>query len=66
MTAIMWADDLARQLGVDEEAVMEMARTQQVPFAVSTAHPRRLFILKDHLNLWKAAAATGCCERDLT
>jgi hypothetical protein len=51
--AVIFAGDLGRQLGVSEDEIYELARTRKLPFAVSTAHPRRLFIEEKDLNIWK-------------
>ena len=44
MSKLIFADDLARTLETTEEGVCELARTRKLPFAISTARPRRLFI----------------------
>lgn len=63
-TKIIWSDDLARQLGLSEDAVLELARVGGLPFAVSTAAPRRLFVDRDDLAQWQAAAKRACCHHD--
>jgi hypothetical protein len=55
MNAIIFAADLARHLGVSEDDVYELARTKQLPFAVSTGHPRRLFIAERDADIWRRA-----------
>jgi hypothetical protein len=57
--SIIFADDLARTLEVSEEEVYEMARLGSLPFAVSTAAPRRLFIEARDLSTWRAALGTA-------
>ena len=52
---LIFQDDLARALSVDEDAILELARTRPLPFAVSTATPRRLFIAASDLQIWQAA-----------
>jgi hypothetical protein len=52
---ILYADDIARALEVDEKTIYEMARTMKLPFAVSTASPRRLFIDAGDLSMWREA-----------
>jgi hypothetical protein len=52
---IIFADDLARALEISEEDVYEAARTMKVPFAISTASPRRLFIVARDLEQWRQA-----------
>jgi hypothetical protein len=52
---ILFADDIARALEVSEDDVFEMARTQKLPFAISMAAPRRLFIDARDLNQWREA-----------
>jgi len=52
--AIIFAGDLARRLEVTEDEVYELARTRKLPFAVSTAHPRRLFIAARDLPAWRS------------
>jgi hypothetical protein len=42
--------------------VFELARTKQLPFAVSAGHPRRLFIAASDLSAWKQAAQGPECE----
>jgi hypothetical protein len=58
---LLFSDELARCLEISEAAVLEMARTQKLPFGVSSASPRRLFVDAQDLNQWRAAAKT-CCE----
>ena len=48
---ILYADDLARALEISEDDVYELARTRQLPFAVSTVSPRRLFVEAHDLNI---------------
>jgi hypothetical protein len=52
---LIFADDLARTLETTKEGVYEMARTRKLPFAISTARPRRLFIEARDLPQWRAA-----------
>jgi hypothetical protein len=52
---LLYADDIARALEVDEDTVFEMARTMKLPFAISTAPPRRLFIAASELQIWREA-----------
>jgi hypothetical protein len=54
MTTILFADDIARALGISEDDVYEAARTCALPFAVS-ASPRRLFIEARDLPAWREA-----------
>jgi excisionase family DNA binding protein len=61
-SAVIFSDELASRLGVSERTVHELARLGRLPFAVSSATPRRLCIDASHFNLWKEAAATACCE----
>ncbi|PWT82902.1 MAG: hypothetical protein C5B58_07405 [Acidobacteria bacterium] len=49
------AHDLARTLEVTEDEIYEMARTKPLPFAISMASPRRLFIDANDLRAWRAA-----------
>jgi hypothetical protein len=51
----LYADDIARALEVSEDHVFEMARTMKLPFAISTANPRRLFIAASELPIWREA-----------
>ena len=53
--AVIFVDALARQLGLSEDAIYELARTRQLPFAVSTSHPRRLFIAERDADIWRRA-----------
>jgi len=50
---IIFAADLGRILEVSEDEVYELARTRKLPFAVSTSHPRRLFIAERDLPAWR-------------
>jgi hypothetical protein len=52
---VLFADEIARALEISEDDVFEMARTMKLPFAVSTASPRRLFIDARDLNQWREA-----------
>jgi hypothetical protein len=54
-TQVLFADEIARALEISEDDVFEMARTRQLPFAVSTASPRRLFIDARDLSMWREA-----------
>jgi hypothetical protein len=58
---IIFADDLARMLGVSEGTILELARSG-LPFAVSSEAPRRVVIDAAHLSMWKAAVNAGCCD----
>jgi len=60
-SAVIFADELASRLGVSEDIVLELARLGHLPFAVSSASPRRLCIDASHFNLWKDAVNTACC-----
>jgi hypothetical protein len=51
---IIFAADLGRILEVSEDEVYELARTRKLPFAVSTSHPRRLFIAARDLPAWRS------------
>jgi hypothetical protein len=62
MGAVIFADELASRLGVSIDTVHELARLGRLPFAVSSASPRRLCIDASHLNLWKAAVEADCCS----
>jgi hypothetical protein len=55
MKTILFADDIARALEISEDDVYEAARTCALPFAVSTASPRRLFIEARDLPAWREA-----------
>ncbi len=55
MGEIIFAEDLARQLGISEAEVYEIARLRPVPYIVSSASPKRLAIDAAHLSIWKAA-----------
>jgi hypothetical protein len=54
-TQVLFADEIARALEISEDDVFEMARTRQLPFAVSMASPRRLFIDARDLSMWREA-----------
>ena len=60
--SIVYADDLARALGVSEEEVFEMARLQRLPCAVTSSSPRRLFVRSEDVDIWRRAIECGCCE----
>jgi hypothetical protein len=53
---ILFAAELSRILEISEDEIFELARTKQLPFAISSAHPRRLCISKSDLGAWKNAA----------
>ena len=53
MNTIIFADALARELSVSEDEVYELARTRKLPFAVSTSHPRRLFVAAKDVPVWR-------------
>jgi hypothetical protein len=53
---IISAPDLARSLEITEEAVFELARTRQLPFAITSASPRQLVISSSDLPVWRRAA----------
>jgi hypothetical protein len=59
----LFASDLARALEVPEDKIFELARQCHLPFAITSASPRQLFIESRDLAQWQAAAA-GYCERN--
>jgi hypothetical protein len=54
--SLIFANDLARTLELSEEEVFELARTRRLPFAVTSASPRRLVIAASDLPAWRRAA----------
>jgi hypothetical protein len=58
----LFADAVALALEISEEEVYELARTQQLPFAICTSTPRRLFIDSADLKIWRNAKEAKCCE----
>jgi hypothetical protein len=55
MSKYIMADQLAAMLGIDEEAVYEMARLRSLPFLVTTKSPRTLAIAERDFNQWRLA-----------
>jgi hypothetical protein len=53
---ILFAADLSRMLEISEDEIFELARTKQLPFGISSAQPRRLFVEARDLPAWKNAA----------
>jgi hypothetical protein len=52
---IVFQDELARLLGTDVDSIYEMAHQGQLPFAVSMASPRRLFVQRRDVPSWQLA-----------
>jgi len=59
--AAIFADDLARILNVSVPELFDLARGggkrgARLPCSITTAPPRQLFIDRDNLEIWQAAA----------
>jgi hypothetical protein len=57
----LFADAVARALEISEAEVYELARTKQLPFAICTSTPRRLFIERTDLPAWRNALEKDDC-----
>jgi hypothetical protein len=55
MMTLLDCADLSRVLEISEDEIYELARTRQLPFAITTASPRRLVIDAHDLPVWQAA-----------
>jgi hypothetical protein len=53
--SILFANELAALLGIDQDAVYEAARAKRLPFGVLTEPQRRLFVRSVDLDQWREA-----------
>jgi len=57
---IITADQLARRLGISVDEVFQIARTQQVPWSMTSTHGG--FVHEDDLDIWKVAVRRNVQE----